>query len=74
MARYFFDIDDGKRRVHDRTGMDLPSEISVLKEAGHLLLALAELRHVEDRPGVTVVRVRDSEGEQVYEGSTCLER
>ena len=73
MPRYFFDVDDGKRQVHDKVGMELPSEDRAMVEASALLRTLAEIRQIEGRPGTTVVRVRDGDNEEIYEGSARLE-
>ena len=73
MPRYFFDIDDGRRRVHDATGMDLRDEDGAMREAGYLLQTLADIRQMERRPGTTTVRVRDGDDEEIYEGTARLE-
>ena len=73
MPRYFFDVDDGKRQVHDVVGMELSSADRAMVEASTLLRTLAEIRRIEGRPGTTVVRVRDVDDEQIYEGSAHLE-
>lgn len=73
MPRYFFDIDDGKRQVHDVIGMDLSSADRAMVEASTLLRTLAEIRHIEGRPGTTIVTVRDFDDEKIYEGSAHLE-
>lgn len=73
MPRYFFDIDDGKRQVHDTLGMELSSADKAMVEASTLLRTLAEIRQIERRPGTTVVRVRDGDDEEIYEGSARLE-
>ena len=73
MSRYFFDVDDGKRQVHDEVGMELPSEDRAMVEASTLLRTLAEIRQIERRPGTTTVRVRNGDGEKIYEGSAHLE-
>lgn len=73
MPRYFFDIDDGKRRARDEWGMELPNLDKVKNEANSLLRTLAEVRQIEKRPGATMVRVRDASGGEVYEGLTYVE-
>ena len=73
MPRYFFDIDDGRRRSHDEWGMELPNLDKAKNEASSLLRTLAEVRNIEKRPGATMVRVRDASGEKVYEGLTHVE-
>lgn len=73
MTRYFFDVDDGKRQVHDEVGMDLPNEDRAMVEASALLRTLAEIRQIEGRPGTTVVRIRNIDGEGIFKGSVRLE-
>ena len=73
MPKYFFDIDDGRRRAHDEWGMELPDFEMAKKEAVSLLRTLAEVRHMEKRPGATLVRVRNDSGEAIYEGLTHVE-
>ena len=73
MPRYYFDIDDGKRQVHDVIGMDLSSADRAMVEASTLLRTLAEIRQIEGRPGTTIVTVRDCDDEKIYEGSAHLE-
>ncbi len=69
MPRYFFDVDDGQRQVRDEIGMELANGLIARTEAATLLHTLADIRHIERRPGTTIVRVRDARGEEVYEGS-----
>ena len=73
MPRYFFDIDDGKRRARDEWGMELPNLERAKKEAGTLLRTLSDIRNIERRPGTSFVKVRMGGDEQVFEGSTCFE-
>ena len=70
MERFFFDVDDGRRRVRDEIGKELfDREVAVL-EAGILLRSLAVIRSIEGRPGTTFVTVRAAQGETIYAAST----
>ena len=72
LERFFFDVDDGKRRVHDEVGRCLIDLDVAVLEAGILLRSLAVIRTIEGRPGTTYVTVRDAHGEKVHEVSTTL--
>ena len=72
MPRYFFDIDDGERKVRDDVGMELRSNDSAMQEGVRLLQTLDELRRSEGRPGSTYLRVRHSDGSHVYTGSVLV--
>ncbi|MGI3902554.1 MAG: DUF6894 family protein [Janthinobacterium lividum] len=73
MQRFFFDVDDGERQVHDAIGKSLVNVEMAALEADVLLRSLAALKLMQSRPGRTFVRVRDAEGKRVHEGSTYLE-
>lgn len=73
MPRYYFDVDDGERKVRDVIGMNLGIDDLAMKEGSTLLQTLSNLRQAEDRPGTTYVRVLDTHGHQVFTGSAHLE-
>ena len=73
MPRYFFDIDDCKRCVRDQVGMELPNDDNAMQEASTLLQTLADVRRFEGRLGTTMVKVRDSDGDEIYTGLARLE-
>ena len=51
MPRYYFDTDDGERRIHDESGVDLTSFDDVQNATRDLLfdLGYAELTNGKDR-------------------------
>lgn len=69
MQRYFFDVDDGRRQVRDEIGKPFLTRDLATLEAGTLLRTLADIRHIEGRPGTTRVIVRDEYGREVHEVS-----
>ena len=73
MPRYFFDVDDGARQFRDKIGMELSGTLAAMTEAGTLLHTIADIRHIERRPGITTVRVRDALGDEVHERSVDVE-
>ncbi len=73
MPRYFFDVEDGARKIRDSTGMDLGSDDLAMKEGSTLLQTLSNLRRAENRAGTTYVRVRDGQGHEVFTGSAHLD-
>ena len=66
MPRYFFDVDDGDRKVRDEVGMELIGNDSAMHEGLRLLQTLADLRQSEGRPGNTYLRIRRWDGFQLY--------
>lgn len=74
MTRYFFDVDDGRRRVRDEVGVELIDLQVARMEAARLLQTLAELRRIEGRSGTTYVTVRNAQGETVHAASIFHDR
>ena len=73
MPRFFFDTDDGVRRVHDAVGMDLSSEVDIPSALCDLLF---DLEHAEilkgDRRHFDVT-IRNAIGVTVYKGTMMLD-
>ena len=69
---FFFDTDDGERRVADPSGTDLPDEAEAIEQAVSLL---RDLSHVPVAPGAPrsfSVRVRSTGGGALYAASLRL--
>ena len=69
MPRYFFDVDDGDRKVRDEVGMELIGDDSAMHEGLRLLQTLADLRQSEKRPGSAYMKIRRWDGFQLYTGT-----
>lgn len=67
MARYFFDVIDG-RTVTDAVGVDLPDLAAVRREAMRVLPEIArdEIRRNDRDVQTLAVTVRDETGQPVY--------
>ena len=72
MPRYFFDIDDGMRDVHDDEGVDLADSASARKEAIGTLAELAHDMLPDGNNHVFKARVRDETGKLIYEAALTL--
>ena len=67
---FFFDTDDGRRRITDNAGIDLPDEAEALEQAVSLL---RDLSHGGVVPGAArrlAVRVRGEDGRSTPPRST----
>ena len=72
MPRFFFDTDDGKTRITDELGVDLPSHAAVERTTLEFLL---DLSHVDVLGGIDRVlrtEVRNDQGATIYRASMML--
>ena len=69
---FFFDTDDGERRIADGSGTDLPDEAEAVEQAVSLLRDLSHARIASGAPRTFSVRVRDANGEDLYAASLQL--
>jgi hypothetical protein len=70
--RFYFDVDDGQIERHDEVGIVLTSEDEVVRETKRLLIDLAYAALPEGRPRLFSARIRNMDGQTVYEGSMKL--
>ena len=62
MTRYYFDIRDSGKRIHDDVGVELPNIQSAQQEAAVRLAEMAPELVKSRRQHHTVVEVRDDDG------------
>ena len=67
--RFFFDVDDGEVLRTDDVGVVLASEDDVPRETKSILFDLAQAAIPKERPRLFTARVRNQDGEPIYEGS-----
>ncbi|MCG5249466.1 DUF6894 family protein [Methylorubrum extorquens] len=72
MPRYFFDIDDGVRDVHDDEGVTFNDQESARKEAIVTLAELAKDILLDGNDHVFKAQVRDETGKRIYEAALTL--
>jgi hypothetical protein len=65
-------VDDGQIERHDEVGIVLTSEDEVVRETKQLLIDLAYAALPEGRPRLFSARIRNMDGQTVYEGSMKL--
>ena len=73
VARYFFDILDGERRVRDEVGLDLADEKVIAQTTFDLLLKLARDELNPNKSQHWMAIVRNETGHVIYRGSMRLE-
>ncbi len=69
---FFFDTDDGERRVSDPSGTELPDEAEAVEQAVSLLRDLSHLPVSPGEPRSCAVRVRNADGRALYAASLRL--
>ena len=72
MARYFFDIDDGEEFTRDMFGVECPSREDARRNAIGGLAEVAQDELPDGNQRLFKVRVRNEEGEYVFEASLAL--
>ena len=72
MPRYYFDTNDGERKVHDESGVDLASVDDIEATTRDLLLDLGHAKLLDGKDRRFTAVVRDDQGATVYHGSMVL--
>lgn len=72
MGRYFYDIYDRGRRVHDDLGIALDTVAAAINEASMVVDNLADEARFDARSGLILVSMRDETGQCLYEASASL--
>ena len=73
MPRFYFDTDDGVRRVHDTAGIDLTGPTDIPTEAHDLLFDLGHAEILKGRPRQFTATVRDATGAKIYRVTATLD-
>lgn len=69
MSRFYFDVQDGDLHFHDEEGIDLPSTEALRDAAIRALPEMASDALPDGDTHQMVVRVRDANGDYVFEAS-----
>ncbi len=72
MARYFFDIDDGKTHSVDDIGVEIRDRKQIEIQAVEVLPDIAREELPSDLEREFTVRVRDSTGKPIFHASLIL--
>lgn len=72
VPRYYFDTDDGERRVQDQFGVDLGSEAEVAEATRDLLFDIGHAEILDGQDRVFTAAARDVRGVVVLRGSMVL--
>ena len=72
MPRFFYDVDDQGRRVHDKLGIDQIDIVHALHDATFIVQLLASKRQSKAQPGVVSVTIRSENGTCLYEACATL--
>ena len=72
MPRYYFDTDDGRRKIADEEGSDLSDRQQAREEAINIVLEFARDGSLDDHQRTVLCKVRNEDGALIVTASLSL--